>query len=393
MWKLILNTLINFYNQKGAGPKNISLNFINEALVSKSSGKMVFILPRLEEFQSFSSTKKIIFIKLPCPNGIINKSLYRIFLEFIFIPLVLKKYNISSILAFGNFLLTPVSSIKTVLLHYPYLVDDDLFNSLLVSKKIIESIKRIAFYLTTINVDRVIVQSNYMREMLVNKYSNHKFLIEEIPNPISSQLNISQTNEHAKSLINARLQSLHKTLKLFFVSRFYPHKNHSFLIEVSKKMNQIGISHEIVITVDQSLPEAQEFLTSIKESDVSIINIGEVPQTQLIHYYENAHVFMFPSESETFGNPLIEAMCFSLPILVPRLPYAQSVVSSAGIYYEHNNPDDALDNIKYLIESEQTYWRKSEASFQQFTKYPNSTEWFERYKKTAFPDDVLSSLL
>ncbi|MGY8913505.1 MAG: glycosyltransferase, partial [Flavobacteriales bacterium] len=260
-----------------------------------------------------------------------------------------------------------------------YLVDDDLLSQLEFKPRLIEKLKRIGFYLTTKMVDTVVVQSSYMKNMLIKKYPKHKFFIQIIPNPISSILKNRSESLTTKVLIEKREASITTHLKLLYVSRYYLHKNHQFLIQLSKLLNQKGIPHNITVTVDPSLVESQTFLRSISSRDISIINIGELKQEELAQYYENTHMFLFPSRAETFGNPLIEAMCYALPVIVPDLEYARSIVGSAGLYYSEDNAVECMEIIKTLVIDSEYYFYKSNQSFEQFKNYPTTTEWFEKY--------------
>jgi glycosyltransferase involved in cell wall biosynthesis len=281
-------------------------------------------------------------------------------------------------LAFGNFLFAPIKCKKTVLLHHPYLVDDQLFKKLGSKSKFNELLKRIAFSLTTKNTETIVVQSDYMKRQLENKHGKGKFLIKVIPNPISKSFdNDSKILNHP--MVITRVESLPQTLDLLYVSRYSPHKNHRFLVEVSKKLNYHNINHRIMVTIDPLIVEANNFLIDTVGNGVSIINLTELEQAQLIEHYQNAHLFIFPSSAETFGNPLIEAMCYGLPILVPNLEYARSIVGDAGTYFHEDNVEDCVDQVKSLINNPDLYLFKSKQSLQQFKNYPTTTEWFGQY--------------
>ena len=374
-----LSMIVNLYNQKGAGPKHISLNFIQEVLSSNLDAKFFILVPDNNDYNFLTSEERVKIIKLCCPKNVFFKIGFRVYLELFLIPFIVKRFGVNKILAFGNFNFSPISIRKIVLLHHPYLVDDDLLSQLEYKPRFIEKLKRIGFYLTTKMVDTVVVQSSYMKNILIKKYPKHKFSIQIIPNPISSILKIRSESLTTKVLIEKREASITTHLNLLYVSRYYPHKNHLFLIQLSKLLNQIGISHSIKVTVDPSLVESQTFLRSISSRDISIMNIGELKQEELAQYYENTHMFLFPSRAETFGNPLIEAMCYALPVIVPDLEYARSIVGSAGLYYSEDNAEECMEIIKTLLIDSEYYFYKSNQSFEQFKNYPTTTEWFEKY--------------
>lgn len=373
-----MSILINFYNQMGAGPKNISLNFINTLKEREFLEETFIIIPNVEEYVNLESKGNVKLVKLKRYTNIFSKILFRIYLDIFFIPYFISKNKISKLLAFGNFLISPVKVKKVVLLHHPYIVDNILLNKLSFLPKIIEKLKRFAFYVTIKNVDIVVVQSNYMKRLLLEVWGNDiKNCV--IANPISKNFVKNYSLDEINDFIKHRLQNIDK-IKILYVSRFYPHKNHIFLVDLSKVLNENNIKHEILITVDFSKQETLDLQQMITK-DISIESIGEISQFELETYYKTSHIFIFPSNSETFGNPLIEAMKFGLPIVVPNLEYAQSIVEEAGIYYNQNDVLECKDSINNLISNSDNYRLKSLESFEQFKKYPQVEEWVDSYFK------------
>ncbi|GLP98283.1 hypothetical protein GCM10007891_01370 [Methylophaga thalassica] len=377
-----MNKLANLYNQKGAGPKNIAFNFINEAIDSRLS--FLILIPDISDYSHYQNTDNVRFIRLFCPRSTLLKVLFRVYLELCFIPFLVWRNKIKHLLAFGNFLFSPVCATKTVLLHHPYLVDDRLYEQLELSSKITEWLKRVAFYITTKNADHIVVQSDYMARQLERKYPKPRFDVEIIPNPIS----YSFAHPHDPAdLIERRQAAVKNDLKLLYVSRFYPHKNHVFLVNLSRELAQRGIKHSIFVTVNPEIGEAKSFLEAINDSDVSIHNLTEVSQTELVEYYLSAHAFIFPSKAETFGNPLIEAMCYGLPVVVPDLEYAHAINGKAGLYYL---PDDVVGCANLIIGTlfdESTYRQYSALSVSRFERFKTPDKWFQHYLTVMHESD------
>jgi glycosyltransferase involved in cell wall biosynthesis len=134
------------------------------------------------------------------------------------------------------------------------------------------------------------------------------------------------------------------------------------------------------VTLDPKLSrDAVNFLGDIRKKGLEdlVVNIGEIPQQELLEYYRMADVFFFPSKSETFGNPLIEAMAFGLPILVPDLGYAHAVCEDAGIYYRSDDVDAALKKIELILHDPALQQACSSRCRKQLGKFPQVKEWTE----------------
>ncbi len=379
-----LNCLINLYNQTGAGPKNLSLNLIRQINNSDLQNQRFFVLvPKLGEYQHLSSSPNVEIIKLPSFSSTINKILFRFFLELLLIYFFIFKHKINSILAFGNFLITPtpyLSIKKTVLLHHPYLFDDQELSKLDFKDNLIERIKRWIFALTVMNVDHVVVQSNYVMQHAKRRWGRflYKFLI--IQNPLSENFSALSDSDLAQC-ITSRVTSISHCVDFIYVSRFYPHKNHQFLIDLSKMLSMHMIPHRIFTTINPAISGAEFFLKLIRKYDLPIINLGEITQSELVKYYQSTHFLVFPSNSETFGNPIIESISYGLPVIAPDLGYAHAILGETGIYFRPNDPVDLMFKLQPILNSNQQYIELCKSSKQHSKQFSKPQEWLKKYQE------------
>ncbi len=68
--------------------------------------------------------------------------------------------------------------------------------------------------------------------------------------------------------------------------------------------------------------------------------LGEVPLAELKNLYANARLFVLPSLYEGFGLPLLEAMCFDVPIVASAIAPLREVGGDAIAYFDPRDPQD-----------------------------------------------------
>lgn len=375
--------LLNFYNQTAAGPAILTKIFLNTlSKVKDNQAKFGIILPKLPLYKDLNmgqkTQKNVKIFYLPYYRSF-GKLLLLFLYNFLIFPLMALFFRPRAILIFGNFAPVPLFSKKIVLMHHPYLVDDELLAEANFTTKFIETIKRIVFYLTTRTSNSIVVETDFMKDKLVEKYNVPESAVYVIKNPINRSLYESSQRCLEKDKIPHKKRRI-----ILYVSRYAPHKGHDFILKlVEKYYNKLqDVQTKIYITIDTNLSkEAAEYIKKINlhNLDTIIKNLGEVPNEELEYYYKEALCFFFPSKSETCGLPLIEAMAFGLPIVVPDLAYARAICGKAALYYKSNEIDDAFQKILSLYQDESLWKKYSVKSIEQFNKYPTAQDWVKDY--------------
>ena len=70
---------------------------------------------------------------------------------------------------------------------------------------------------------------------------------------------------------------------------------------------------------------------------------------ELASYYGQAQCFVFPSEYEGFGIPVLEAMACGCPVVLAHHSSFPEVAGEAGVYFELHNADDLKDKVAQLL--------------------------------------------
>lgn len=69
---------------------------------------------------------------------------------------------------------------------------------------------------------------------------------------------------------------------------------------------------------------------------------------QLAGYYQQAFAFIFPSQYEGFGIPVLEAMSCSCPVILPAESSFPEVAGDAGVYFDIEAPGSIVMNLERL---------------------------------------------
>lgn len=104
------------------------------------------------------------------------------------------------------------------------------------------------------------------------------------------------------------------------------HKNHRRLVEAWVILANEGFKPSLALTLSSRdallLAWVQQ---QIEMHGLKISNLGQMPHDELISIYGQSKALIFPSLSESFGLPLIEARQTGLPIVASELDFVRDV--------------------------------------------------------------------
>lgn len=114
-----------------------------------------------------------------------------------------------------------------------------------------------------------------------------------------------------------------------YVSLPWAHKNHRRLVEAFILLAREGLTPSLVVTVPEHMDRnLYQWLEEVKETEgVRITNLGSVDYQDIKQVYRSINALIFPSLTESFALPLLEARAFGLPILASERDYVRDVVA------------------------------------------------------------------
>jgi glycosyltransferase involved in cell wall biosynthesis len=134
-----------------------------------------------------------------------------------------------------------------------------------------------------------------------------------------------------------------------YVSDGEAHKNHRRLFEAWQLLAAEGLRPRLALTLgprDSIL--ASEAAALRERSGIEIHNLGHLPREQVLELYTQARALIFPSASESFGLPLVEAQHLGLPILAPERDYVRDVCVPAQTFDPESPTSIARAVLRFL---------------------------------------------
>lgn len=138
---------------------------------------------------------------------------------------------------------------------------------------------------------------------------------------------------------------------IMYVGRMDPYKNIRRLIRAHQQLLQ---NH----------PDLQLALPGAKDGNVSVLEawckqqsfkqihfLGFVSDEQLGWLFEHAGAYVFPSLSEGFGLPGLEAMSYGAPLVSSNATCLPEVYKDAAHYFDPTNVDDIAQKINEVLDN------------------------------------------
>lgn len=275
---------------------------------------------------------------------------------------------IDGILVAANFLPFAHQAPSVSILRHSYLTDDALLAQLPQAKQFPELLRRMVFHRTTRKVDHFIIQTEHMRKPLQKRYSLADHRIHLLPNPLLIATNSTEVNHLHKSDSDTEV-------RIIFISRGSPHKNHQFLLDLIEAHRPEFKKRHIRITTTVS-KDFNPVLFRKVESEPLIDNAGEVPVDQVAELYQGALLHIFPSRSETYGNPIAESIAMGVPLLMPDLPYARELAADCAAYYPPEDVETAGYLLFQLLDNPQKLSALRQHCEARSADFPGMEQWF-----------------
>ncbi len=198
--------------------------------------------------------------------------------------------------------------------------------------------------------DILIVQTNSMKKLLIDLKINNRIVLQDTIWGLFNKGNYlkvySSNIDHIKKSKKIKvIKDLYKSNIIFFYpAYFYPHKNHFNLINAFQNLDKFNqISYKLVLTVND-----RKFMNFKDINNSNIIFLKNTSFQEIFRIYKYVDYLIYPSLSESFGLPLLEAKLNDVHIIASDLPYVYDICKP-DLVFDPKSVNDILSKIKVSL--------------------------------------------
>lgn len=136
---------------------------------------------------------------------------------------------------------------------------------------------------------------------------------------------------------------------IMYLGRPLPHKNLWRLVEAYAQLKKQHPALHLVLAGKKDVLYAAIEKRAQEAGITDIIFTGFVSEGELKWLYQNCEAYIFPSLSEGFGLPALEAMMHGAPVVSSNATCLPEVYGDAAHYFDPRNIDDMSQKINEVL--------------------------------------------
>ncbi len=156
-------------------------------------------------------------------------------------------------------------------------------------------------------------------------------------------------SEEAIARVRERYQLDHRFV--LYVGNIKPHKNLVRLIEAFDRLRKSGFDELTLLIIGDEISKLPALRRAVHDHKLHkhVRFLGYLPDETLAVLYRLAAVFVFPSLSEGFGLPPIEAMACGAPVVTSNVSSLPEVTGGAAVLVDPYAVESIADGIARVL--------------------------------------------
>jgi glycosyltransferase involved in cell wall biosynthesis len=309
---------------------------IIELLADSPDTELLLISPKIKKFTKLPGK-----VKKSHPSPLLLRPYFRWFLDFVWLPQIIKEYKPDLIISLTN--LPARSTFKQVMFNdNAFVSQKNLLELKLNQKEYVKNyLRRILFWKRLKYLDLLVVQTQTEKKRLEafnKKIPPIKVLAPLLPSHLysgnDSGINLPERPDGA--------------IRIACISYFWPHKNIEVLKSVLERAEEEQYPIQLILTINENHKPGKRFINKlsfyIKKGVV--INLGNISAKNVPGVIEQSDGVILPSLLESYSLNYLEAWGSGKPLLVSRKDFAKEACMEAAVYFDPMNSDSIFSSIK-----------------------------------------------
>ncbi len=150
-------------------------------------------------------------------------------------------------------------------------------------------------------------------------------------------------------------------IRILFPTYYADHKNLAAALEALRLLrHRHGTRFRLVTTADPR-SDLSRATTATWERDLTLLEelsregavetVGLLPYDRLLALYRECHVMCYPTLTESFGLPLLEALQAGLPVVASDIPVNRELARDAALYADPLDPAQLAARIEEVADN------------------------------------------
>src|SRR5258708_1912827 len=214
---------------------------------------------------------------------------------------------------------------------------------------------------------KIITPSEFVKKQILEHWSVKDSKIVVTPEAVEDKI-LTVVKKMSKQKIETVLHKFKiKPPFLFYIGNAHPHKNVEGLIKAFLLLRQKYQYLQLVLAGNDHY-----FWQRLRKSstDQDIIFTGYLTDEELVALYKSAQVYTFPSFSEGFGIPLLEAMACGCPVVSSNKTSLPEIGGDAAVYFDPHDLKDMTEKISKVLNEQKlrkSLIEKGQKRYKQFS--------------------------
>lgn len=215
-------------------------------------------------------------------------------------------------------------------------------------------------------VDRIISVSEANRRDLLNAFAVDEERIEVVHHGVNPRFRVIDDQAARESF---RHRHGLPPDYLLAIGASYPHKNRYGLLRAFARLREVEPEARLVLAgapSRQTRPEEDELMARLIPN---VMDLGVIPDQDLVNLYNCARLFVYPSLYEGFGLPILEAFACGVPVICSNRSSLPEVAGDAALLVETTEIEGFSEALVSLYRDQSRRRELSAAGFRRAAKF------------------------